>query len=322
MNNSTWARGWFAACGLLLFATLSANAQTTTTIVNDSFADGISNAGPGQIGLFTTSSSSGLDPNQAGGPVDFATGGSGRAIHGTFAPQTLSAQGDRLDVFFDFTTPLTIAGNNNEVFRFGLFDTAGAAGFNQNISSSTGTPNPILNALAGFSGELDDINAQTNANVGTSDLIFRTHDINGSPSGRLLTTTSGFDNIGSGTDDQFLLLPNTDYLTRLSIELNAAGDFDLGLEFFDAAGSLIGIHTDTALATDGAEVGINTNTFDFFGISASGGAFGSNSGTGDADNGIDINNITIQFTTSAVPEPSSICLIALTGLLGLSRRRR
>lgn len=301
------------------------------TIVNDSFADGISNNGPGQIGLFTTASSNALDLDQAGGPVDFATGTSGRAIHGTFAPQQLSNAGDRLDVSIAFTTPATVAPNNNEVLRFALFDTSftpgGQAAFNENINASSSSPNPVLNALPGFSAELDDINAQANANVGTSDLIFRTHNVTqdlslaDAPSGRGLTTTSGFDNIGSGEDDQFLLDPSTDYSATVSVAREAGGDFEVGIEFFDAAGTSIGSHFDTALATTGAEVGLNTDTFDLLGISASSGAFGSTSSLGEPDNGIDIRNITI--TRSVVPEPGSGMLLLLAlGSLGFIRQRK
>ena len=62
-----------ASCAIAMtaFAVSSVDAQV---IINDSFADGITNNGAGQIGFNVTSSDDALDVDQAGGPLDFATG--------------------------------------------------------------------------------------------------------------------------------------------------------------------------------------------------------------------------------------------------------
>jgi len=134
------------AIAMTFLAVSSADAQVVVTeIVNDSFADGITNNGAGQIGFNTTSSIDALDLAQPGGPLDFASGDSGRTIHGLFPAQTLTDLGDALTVTFEFTTPDSIAydvdgtnppGSNlslNEDFRFGLFDTSQTTLANGNV---------------------------------------------------------------------------------------------------------------------------------------------------------------------------------------------
>jgi len=333
------------AVALAFGLAMSADAQITTNIVNDSFSDGITDLGPNQIGFNTTSSGSALDLGQAAGPLDFATGDSGRTIHGLFAAQTLSLFGDKLEVSFNFTTPETIAydgGTNgvtgsgsvstNEDFKFGLFSTAGSAlDFTQSISTSSGSPNTGLNGLAGFFGEIDNINA------GGTDLGIRTHNVNSTadaaaPSGQFLNSNTGFDFISGGTDDVISLASNTDYIGSIIVEFTDATltTFDITVGIADAGGAFTDAHTDTVSIADlvGTEVGVNTTTFDLLGFHATSGAFGGtvgptagSSSTGEANNGIDISNITVDFTTTAIPEPSSLGLILLTGM-GLCFRRR
>ncbi|MEM7626730.1 MAG: PEP-CTERM sorting domain-containing protein [Planctomycetota bacterium] len=319
-------------------------------IVDDSFADGITNNGPGQIGFNVTSSNFALDLAQPPGPLDFATGNSGRTIHGLFAPQTLTAFGDVLDVTFDFTTPASIANDNNlpssnEDFKFGLFNTAGTAGaidvntglpidFNGPINTSSGTPNPALNGLAGFFGEIDNINAS-----GT-DLGIRTHNVNdtpgsgaGSPNGQFLNSNGGFDFIAGGDDDIVSLAPNTDYVGTLSVEFTDATltTLEITVGMADAAGVAFNdSFTRTVSIADvpGTSIGVNTTTFDLLAFHATSGAFGGtdnpaipgSSNVGEANNGIDISNVFIEFTP--VPEPASLTLLAAGAGLLITRRRR
>ena len=118
-----------ASCAIAMTAFAVSSVDAQVTIINDSFADGITNNGPEQIGFNVTSENEALDLDQAGGPLDFATGGIGRTIHGLFPAQTLAEFGDVLMLTFEYTTPDTIAFDNggpstNEDFRFGLFDTS------------------------------------------------------------------------------------------------------------------------------------------------------------------------------------------------------
>ena len=316
-----------ASCAIAMtaFAVSSVDAQV---IINDSFADGITNNGAGQIGFNVTSSDDALDVDQAGGPLDFATGNDGRTIHGLFPVQTLAEFGDALTVTFEFTTPDTIAfdENNgiagpsfNEDFRFGLFDTSQTTLANGNvvdvntgaeidftgpINTSSMMQNPALNPLAGFYGEIDNINAP-----GT-DLGIRTNNVNGSSatslqSGQFLNTTTGFDQVGGGENDIINLVPNTDYVGTIQIAYTNSSltSFSITVGVQAADGTFVDSFTDIVSIADTAdEVGVNTTSFNLLAFHATSGAFGGTDGptlgsssTGEANNGIDISNITITF---------------------------
>ena len=316
-----------ASCAIAMtaFAVSSVDAQV---IINDSFADGITNNGPGQIGFNVTSSDDALDVDQAGGPLDFASGNDGRTIHGLFPVQTLAEFGDALTVTFEFTTPDTIAfdENNgiagpsfNEDFRFGLFDTSQTTLANGNvvdvntgaeidftgpINTSSMMQNPALNPLAGFYGEIDNINAP-----GT-DLGIRTNNVNGSgatsaQSGQFLNTTTGFDQVGGGENDIINLVPNTDYVGTIQIAYanSSLTSFSITVGVQAADGTFVDSFTDIVSIADTAdEVGVNTTSFNLLAFHATSGAFGGTDGptlgsssTGEANNGIDISNITITF---------------------------
>ena len=284
------------------------NQATPSVVIDDSFTNGFSDlSGNGmELDFFTTSSNSGLGSNTSQpGPIDFATGSSGRAIHGLFAPQTLAAVGDSLEVTIDFTTPATI-GTNDENFRFGLFSTDrapnGQADYKMDISASSNSPNPILNHLAGFYGDVDNINASN------TDLEFRTHDVNGSPTGRFMTTTTGWDLISQGPEGQITLSSNESYTARLFIESNdpTLATLDVTVEILNASGDVLSTHNDSLFVNDqsGGEIGVNTLSFDMLGIYASSSAFGSSNSVGNSDNGIDISNVTITKTSdSIIDEP-------------------
>ena len=200
--------------------------------------------------------------------------------------------------------------------------------FNGNIASASGNNQPGLE-LAGFTAEID-IESDPD-----DDLSFRVSDVTGgstaqtngvaagmgefvgdgisgnrAPSGRLTTTTMGFDGLGSGPDfgagNEVAGL--TDYTATLSIELLASGDYLVTSSLDDgsgltAAGSLA---TDTILATGaGTEAGLDTNVFDLLAFSVSSDAFGTiavadSDGDGflDADNGITFTSLLV--TSQAV----------------------
>ena len=317
-----------ASCAIAMtaFAVSSVDAQV---IINDSFADGITNNGAGQIGFNVTSSDDALDVDQAGGPLDFASGNDGRTIHGLFPVQTLAEFGDALTVTFEFTTPDTIAFDENDAgiagpsfnedFRFGLFDTSQTTLANGNvvdvntsaeidftgpINTSSMMQNPALNPLAGFYGEIDNINAP-----GT-DLGIRTNNVNGSgatsaQSGQFLNTTTGFDQVGGGENDIINLVPNTDYVGTIQIAYanSSLTSFSITVGVQAADGTFVDSFTDIVSIADTAdEVGVNTTSFNLLAFHATSGAFGGTDGptlgsssTGEANNGIDISNITITF---------------------------
>ena len=398
-----WTRS-AAMLAAIVGLSLGANAQTVTTLIDDSFGDGQgSNTGTvaetAEASFFTTSSSDGIstDPDFAvpGGGFRFISGTSGRAIHTQFTPTTLATAGDRIDVSFDFTTPATVQETvngdgvpNDEEFRFGLFDTSNASGvntftgrnqtatpislgtdtgnpidFGANISSGSNNNQPGLE-LNGFTSEIDierdnpngDISFRVSDLTGDSDTATSGVTGNGAPSGRLTTTTGGFDGLGSGPgfgfDDLngdgvadpgesiFTVDPNTLYTATLTIELLESGDFEVTSSI--DGGDLVGADnlttdiifgtTAAAMAAGSDQGGLETGTFDLLTFSASSDAFGVSNvadndadGVLDADNGITFNNLTVTSTladTAAIPEPSSLALLGLMGCAGLIRRRR
>ena len=341
-----------ATCAVAMAFLAMSSADAQTVVVNDSFGDGITDsgaltaAGTAQLNWNVTSSNAGLDLDQAPGPVDFASGDSGRGIHAIFPAQTLEEFGDVLTLTFTYTTPDTIAFDNggpstNEDFRFGLFDTSGAIDpmtgvpfidpttmapidFNGPVNANTDTPNPGLGFIPGFHGEIDDINrnnmdggvvdpitGEVSEDTGT-DLGIRTHNVNndtsnGFRSGRLFGTTTGFDFLQGGADLVTILVPNTEYIGTLQVaftdETLLTLDLTVGMEAVD--GTFVDSVTRTASIADitGMEVGVNTTTFDMFALGTTSGAFGGTDGPvmgssalGEANNGIDISNVTITFT--------------------------
>lgn len=335
-----------AALGLAMVA-FAAPSFGQDVIIDNDFVNGnpLSGAAPLESAFYTTSSGSGLaSGNGTPGVLDFASGTSGRSIHTLFDAQTLSNAGDTLTLSYTFTTPATVG--SNEDFRVGFFNTLGAAGFDSDISASSGTPNPILN-IPGVSGEFD-------INTADADFALRTSNVNNIDiaadglgldvadpfdfaAGRLLTTTDGFDFRESGPNNGFAIEANTQYTGEFSLALDANGDIVTTQTLLGGTVNESFTSDPISVADDlvAGDVGINTLTFDFVGFSVTGGAFGSVNniddpdsidGNGDIislDNGATFNNVTVTFTAAAVPEPSSAAIL-LGGLvsIGLIRRRK
>lgn len=277
--------------------------------------------------------------------VGVVTGESGRQIHALFPTQTLNAVGDSLTASITFTTPTSInldgandpatPSGGNDV-RFGLFDNDGLTGsdqLGQNISASSGTPNPLLGTLAGSFVELD---VEFAASASGADLQIRRH-VLASPSGRLIGTTGdGF--IGGvvvgGTDDDaesfqaineragtdgggsnsggslgYVFLPDNSYTINYTVErveaLDTAGvviagadnTIDITAEFIDnTAGTTVGSLTRTDITPGSFSFGMIV-------AGASTDAFGINSSPNEGDNGIDLTALSVVANIAGDVEP-------------------
>ena len=244
-----------------------------TAAVDDDFVTDGTTSPDGSY--FASSTSSAIEFNTDS--VGLVSGSSGRQIHTLFGTQTLANTGDTLEVTIDFKTPDTVATTNEEL-RFGVFDHLDRdteTQLAQNTSFSSGTPNPDFSGLPGYVLELDIESADTE-----TDLQIRRS--NPSTSGRLLTTTSGLDSLGDSDDIGYVIGSNTNYTVTLIIERTDADELDISASFL---GSMY-------KATDTAPLSFDFGMLAFY---ASSGAVGSSNSVGDADNGIDITAVSVNY---------------------------
>lgn len=288
-----------SACAAAL-ACLVASPLYATTIINDDFADGDRAAnGPLEADFYASSNSNAIESNA--GSVGLVSGSSGRQIHALFPTQTLANTGDTLNTSFTFVTPPTTAAGNEDI-RFGIFDHLGRdtpTQLRQDTSYSSGSPNPDYSGLPGYYSELDVESADsgTNLNIRKSQPT---------TSGRLLATSSGFDNLGSSSDIGYVIGANETHTATISATRTAGGGLDVTTTFLG----------NTFTINDPAP---NSFSFGMLAYGSSSGAFGSSNTPGDPDNGIDITNVTVEFI--GIPEPSA-AVLGLMGALTLLKRRR
>lgn len=296
---------------LFLAAILAPAVGRAQVIVNDSWADGGRNNGadPLDSSWWTSSAASGIEVSV--GSLGMVTGTSGRGIHTVFPSQTLANVGDRLVATYTFATPASVGTGATAGFRVGLFDTLGRVGLDADIPASSGSPNSLYGYFATSTPALPGYMLDMDVGTGAEDLSFRQHDTvqtASTPTGRLMGTTTGFSAISpSGPDGAYTFAPNTTYTGSLTITRFSATEMQLTATLGSAT------HTVTDVF-DSADFGMLA----FWANSL---VFGTSATPGEADNGIDFSNITIEVIP--VPEPSSVGLL-LVGMmfLGRSVRRR
>ena len=342
-----------AAVVCVLGVNAEAQLGITTTVVNDNFVDGdpANNGLPGEVGFFSFSTNDPIDNGpQTPGVLDLASGNSFASIFALFTPQTLSSVGDRIDLSIDYNTPATVRFGSE--IRFGLFDTSTSPGFS--LVDATG----MLVKPNGFADDIEInepgliirgilANADINEFPGGGDLEFRSSDVaNGT--GRLTSSPLGFSNpvvgISSGgnnavrgTDDGTDILfnianlnpaPNSSGTIGLSIELLANDQVQLFQSAFGETFTVTGQVFDVINGRDSDSDGIGDRdvfgvgtVFDSVFLSVPADAFGTSNDVGDPDNGLDITNVTVSFTTAPEPGAALLLLFGL-GAQGFVRRRR
>jgi len=250
------------------------------SVVNDNLE--IEGTAETDIDYFASSTSNAIEINS--NSIGLVSGSSSRQIHGLFNSQTLANAGDILETSVTFVTPATVATENEDI-RIGLFDHLGRTGadqLGQNTSFSTANPNPDFAGLPGYYLELDIESADP-----ATDLQFRRSDP--SNTGRSLTTSSGFTAIGDSDDIGYVIEPNTEYTVDFTIVRTETNGLEITAEFL---GNSFTIVDENPLSFD----------FGMLAFFANSNAVGSSNDPGIDDNGIDITNISVDFTRFFDPE--------------------
>jgi len=272
---------------------IAVNAETpggtgTNVVVDDSFVDADrANTGPLQADWYSSTSNGGNSIEVYPGQLGLVSGTSGRGNHGIFASQPLSI-GDTLIATLTFTTPATVGINVGAALRFGLFDTTGhLPGLEADLTASSGSPNSNYNNLNGYMMDLD-------VATGSEDLTMRERDNAGS--GRLLSTTGDYAELGSGGNN-YTFLANTSYTVEFSVRRQSAGEVQLTGSLYQGL-ALLSTHTESDLSATATEFGM-------LGMHANSSTFGSTTSHGiSEDNGITFSNIKVEFVTTAVSPPA------------------
>lgn len=234
---------------------------------------------------FSSSTASGIEFNADS--IGLVSGTSGRQIHALLPSNiTLSQPGDIIRTSVTFTTSDTVSIGGDD-FRLGIFDHLGRTSETElgtNTTFSSGSPNPLFQELPGYFVELDVESASQQ-----SDLQVRRHNVGQAPiitTGRLLNTTNGWTDLGNGPDIAYTIDPNTTYTVNVTIERTDADELDITAEFLGREFNVV----DAAPAS-----------FDFgmLAFNSSSSAFGVSNVPTEPDNGIDINNVTVQFIRTA-----------------------
>jgi len=246
-------------------------------VVDDSFADGGRDNGADAMDTnwWMTTNSSALEI--AAGRLGLVSGGSGRGLRATFAPQTL-ANGQTLKVSFTFTTPETIGQKRDSALRIGLYNKLGRSELEGDLSASSKKPNKSYDGLPGYMIDFD-INPKT---ASKANIDVRRH--KDDTQGRLLGTTKGYKRIGSG-GSAYTFAPNQTYTGTLAIKKLAAGVEVAGS--LSQAGKLL---SEFSAVDEGSDV----NNFGMLAFHVNSKTFGSSKKKDAPDNGIDFKNVKIE----------------------------
>lgn len=246
-------------------------------VFDDTFADGGRDDGADAMDAnwWTTSSSSAIEvaPNTLG----LVSGGSGRGIRTTFAPQNL-ADGQTLQASFTFTTPDSIGTDRDSAFRVGLYDKLDRPELEGDLSASSKSPNPVYDGLPGYMIDFD-INL---ADPAAANIDIRKH--KDDTHGRLLGTTKGYTRLGGG-GAAYQFEPNQTYTGTIAVKKLAEG--------IEISGTLSQDGTElTAFSV--LDAGSDVNNFGMLGFHVNSKTFGTSKKKDEPDNGLDFSQVTLE----------------------------
>jgi hypothetical protein len=263
-------------------------------IVNDSWSDGNrANTGSLQADWWSSTSTGNNSVEAGAGSLGLVTGSSGRGLHGTFTPQTL-AIGDKLTATFAFRTPATVGTESGGGgFRFAIAD-FNNAGLAADLQSGSSFVQPLFQNLPSYMVDFD-----VNRPAVADDTSIRKH---GTPeaAGRFMGTTAGWTQLGTSTDIDYAIAPNTDYVAVISLTRTGVDSMDI-FGSLSQGSTLLTSHS----LTDTSAI---VNNLGLLGVWVNSNLMGTSPTIGATDNGIDFSNILIE--RSVVPEPSVLALSA------------
>ena len=272
--------------GIVTGGDIAVSTESATTLVtpavpgilfDDRFVDGGRDDGSddSDSNWWTTTNSSAIEVGS--GYLGLVSGGSGRGIRTTFAPQTLE-DGQTLSAMFTFVTPSTVGEDRSSAFRVGLYDKLGRAELEGDLSASSKKPNALYDQLPGYMIDFDiNLKDATAANID-----IRKHKAD--EQGRLLGTTKGYTRLGGG-GDAYQFEPDTSYTGIIAIQKLVEGVKISGSLSQD--GSVL---SEFSLVDDGSEV----NNFGMLAFHVNSKTFGSSKKTDTPDNGLDFLNIKLE----------------------------
>ena len=270
------APGFQAAVAALVVTTSGLPAELGV-IFDDSFADGSRDDGAddSDSNWWTTTNSSAIEVGN--GYLGLVSGGSGRGIRTTFAPQTLK-EGQKLEATFTFTTPETVGEDRDSAFRVGLYDKLGRTELEDDQSASSKKPNMLYDRLPGYMIDYD-INLKE---TGSANIDVRKH--NADEQGRLLGTTKGYTRLGGG-GDAYQFKPNSTYTGTMAVQKLTNGVTISGSLSQD--GNTL---SEFSLTDEGSEV----NNFGMLAFHVNSKTFGTSKKTNTPDNGLDFTNVRLE----------------------------